>query len=250
MVPGSIPSNGWSFFYETTFDVLYHTYIRSHICVVIPSSMDPRPRQPCWCDDHDGVLLTYYERQKCAKAQLAPKFTQRITNVESSRLDFDYGDSSDNGEDDDIEPEYSRQLDEVEVLCIRLFGNMSDHNSTQDSVTDELQTWTSTLGHHLPSEILGRIPRTYKQLRGLFRHRLLPFLRMPVCPGCCSMLEDVKASVLYQCPCGNFPFRRLHSGNSAAKREFLFTPLSDVVRSWYVTVCIGRIMCDVRMHCI
>ena len=249
MVPGSIPPYVIFFVMETSYDILVEQIV-SHICVVIASSMESRPKQPCWCDDHNGALLTYYERQKCAKAQLAPRFTQRITNVQPSRVDFDHGYSSDNDEEDDIEPDYSRQLDEVEVLCLRLFSNMSDHNSTQDSVTDELQTWTSTLGHHFPIDILGRIPRTYKQLRGLFRHRLMPYLRMPVCPGCCSMLEDVKASVLYQCPCGNFPFRRLSSGNSAAKREFLFTPLSDVVRSWYVTVCIGHIMCHVRMQCI
>ena len=130
----------------------------------------------------------------------------------------------------------SQELEEAHNLCLRIYANMLEFNSTQDSVTAELKTWRQSIGKYLPPKILEAIPQTHKQLVSLFRKEMEPIIRIPACPADCSLLEDVTPTLAYTCHCDgktNVAWRRTNSGNLSPVREFLTISLADVIRAWY-----------------
>ena len=124
---------------------------------------------------------------------------------------------------------------ELETLCLRVYANMMDFNSTEDCVTAELQTWLQTVGKYFPLELQDKMPKTHKQLVSHFQKKMVGIMRIPACPADCSLLEGVRPTMNYVCGCDgedNVAWRRTKGGNLAPVREFLTISLAEVIRSW------------------
>ena len=127
----------------------------------------------------------------------------------------------------------------MHILCLRVYANMLDFNSTEGAVTAELKTWCQSVGSFIPTKMLESIPQTHKQLLRYFQQKMFRIIRIPVCPADCSLLEDVKPTLAYVCHCdgkANVAWTRTRAGNLSPVREFLSVSLSEVIRSWYVYI--------------
>lgn len=138
---------------------------------------------------------------------------------------------------DDIQDLDTQLLEEVDHTCLRLYADMLEHNSTQAAVTTSLQTWLQSVGHRLPDKMRDAMPQTYEQLLSRFQKQLAKLIRIPACPGDCSLLEDVIPTTRYVCECDgkeNVAWKRTKGGKLVPLREFITVSFSEVIRSWYV----------------
>ena len=159
---------------------------------------------PCHCNTHNGDLIHYKQAQRCATASAIASFNelQRLVDSDSVSSESDV----ESGPDDGGEIRVTRRThyvfeDEIDVLCFKLYANHVLDNSSEDSVTTNLQTIFSTFGDYLPRRLRCKLPTTYKQLAGRFTRYLPRLIRLPVCPGDCQILDGTRPSVHYVCWC-------------------------------------------------
>ena len=106
--------------------------------------------------------------------------------------------------------------DDMDRLCFEIFANHVDSKTTEDCVTQHLETIRSTLGKYLPPEKLAKIPKDFYALRAIFKPHMPRLIRIPVCPGECQLLDDVTPTTNYVCECDghrNVPWRYVYSRN-------------------------------------
>ena len=165
----------------------------------------PRASRPCHCPRHNGQCLTYHTHLACQTRRLlhdcVPNYERSkeapddiTTSVVQGNINMDI--LSD--EDDHCE---IGSGDEADTLSNQLFANMIDHNMTQNAVTAICQSWLCTMGTFIPPEIRANIPQTHRQLVAKFKPKMLRLIRIPVCPGECRLLDDVKPTLAYVCHC-------------------------------------------------
>ena len=179
----------------------------------------------CWCPKHNGQVVHYKVRQRCHMRQQQDRMV--IDPISSQGDDHDM--------DIDVKS-HDDELPEVDALCLRLYSDFVQHNSTQASVTANLQSWIVSVGHYLPTEFLENIPRTFKQLMARYDNKFISIYRIPVCPGGCSLLDEVNPSLQFVCDCNgssNVPWRRTNKGTLVPKLEYITLALSEVIKSWY-----------------
>ena len=148
---------------------------------------------PCFCAQHDGAHVHYKTRQRCARR------VQQGVDLG----DVSIRNSAHSEEDEPMVCRWDHFLleDEIDALCLELFANHVDSNSTEDSVTSNLMAITKHMGNFLPERLRGRIPSTFKQLRAMFTPYMTRLIRLAVCPGECRILNDVKPTINYKCWC-------------------------------------------------
>ena len=147
--------------------------------------------------------------------------------------------------DFDLDHAQEQPLDDVELLCLRLYADMLDNNLTEDAVTANLQTWKRTMRSYFPEEVYAAIPNTHAQLLSRFKSKLTNIIRIPACPNDCSLLEDVKPTTRYTCGCTGVDmvaWKQTPRGKLTPLREFVTISLSEVIRSWYVQIYMYRSM--------
>lgn len=200
----------------------------------------------CNCSKHNGLLISRMARSRCHERELRSNTESKEDDVDgydplsdSSHMEDDAASwSSPSSSDTDDDTSRQRHVHtEVDMLCIRLYGDFVQHNSTQDSVTANLRTWMGSVGQYLPAKIKEDMPMTCKQLLARYRQVTLRLHRIPLCPGGCSLLEGVTPTVNYSCWCNghsNQAWRVTTAGNVSAVLEYITVALSDVIKSWYV----------------
>ena len=162
-------------------------------------SPDGRQRYvPCHCDVHAGSLVHYKTRQRCAR--LSFEIEQRLVHAPRA---YTSDESSGHSTDSDLldRMSYFHVDDEIDSLCLALFVNHVDNKTTEDCVTNNLQTIKTNLGRFLPDHLHAKVPSTFKQLRSMFLPFMMRLIRLPVCPGECRILDDVRPTLNYKCWC-------------------------------------------------
>ena len=195
--------------------------------------MPGRNKVPCHCERHNGEYVHYSTRLRCQQRE------ERASKL--AFLDMNMDDSESSSEDDESkQPEGSVEDDveghsEIDVLCLRLYADFITHNGTQDGVTANLRSWLESVGKYLPDELRESMPTTCKQLIAHFQTKMISLIRLPVCPGGCSILDDVTPSLRFSCWCNgsqNVPWRETKSGALVAQVEYVTIALSEVIQSW------------------
>lgn len=111
---------------------------------------------------------------------------------------------------DDIPTAREQAMESINLLHHKMFAAFIEHNMTQGAITAVQQAWLTTVGHHVPEYLRECVASTYKQLQGKFREHMPRIVRLPVCPGECSLLTHVKPSLTFSCHCDgteNKPWR-------------------------------------------
>ena len=157
---------------------------------------------PCHCNIHNGDLIHYKKAQRCATARTIASFNEQKRLEDLDPVASDVESDPDHGGEICVNRRDNYVFeDEIDVLCFKLYANHVLDNSSEDSVTTNLQTISSTFAHFLPQHLRDKVPQTYKQLAGLFNRYLPRLIRLPVCPGDCQILDETRPSVQYMCWC-------------------------------------------------
>ncbi len=165
-------------------------------------------RVPCHfaCTSHPQPV-SYQTRSRCAQAYADAVLHQRD---EPEHIEQEHVPAALSGSEEDQagrEENKVDEFDEVERLCLRLFANKVDHNSTGDSITGNLLDLHATVGAFIPSHQRDRLPRSFKQLAALYKSHMLDILRIPVCRSEC-MLALVDEAVCNTCAQRMYRYQR------------------------------------------
>jgi len=97
----------------------------------------------------------------------------------------------------------------MQALVLQLLEKKATHNETQASLSATLLIIRSSLGPHLPEELLALIPRTWYSAVQAVKSDIAPHQVIHACPGECGTLYDCDKAGLVQCPdpcCGQLRY--------------------------------------------
>jgi hypothetical protein len=115
-------------------------------------------------------------------------------------------------------------LDEVDVLCIRMFANKVEFNPTEGSVTRTLDDVRGTIGVFVPPHLLAKVPKTWQQLEKRFDDQCHALMRLPTCRYECMVALDTEIT------CNICMHSLFNSRSRVPVREFCMVSIADVIR--------------------
>jgi hypothetical protein len=178
---------------------------------------------PCPCPEHRGRRAHYKHRQRYMKerhhAAAKEQDLHGPMNEECDHDDIDEGQGSfsDNERlmsdtDDDDEPQHGSCLGSPDFQSAppavqRIFVALAEHHQTfkpsEVAMADICRMMYASLREHMSEEDLSLLPRTTRQVMGMFKCSMHNIQRIPVCPDCGILVEDANPQPDFKCICGS-----------------------------------------------